>query len=363
MIYSSYIINKNLLGDNLETLTEAELLQEMHFSQKDLQDPSTLDKILKRRNFFDSAVSYTRVLFLALAALGGILTSVKMPKNSYVEKQTGKLGGIAVFSALLLIFMKIGKGLESLPNKWYAKNSKKYEEQLRSTIEKMEKAKESDPKNKDKYDKVIAGCKKVLNIIETKRAEAIKRYEEEQHRANLAEYEEVIEWLRAPSTFGHTGDLGGRFSDFCWKCKFLKIPEKAIYAAAKSEGVMHDIPVYGEYKDHKGRTKEWGENDLTGWVTLHNDDYEKAKKDLGSVLYQVQSDDDYSIWYAPDVNKFFETDADTPYREIKPYSFARNDDLPNNIESILIDADKELGYYLINDCPENVQKKPLPIKF
>lgn len=352
---SKQYIQESYFDNKLELLDEqVEAINEMHFSKKDLQDPKTMEKILKRKEFFDNCIGWMTALGIILIILITIVIGIF----------TAAIGGIVVFPLLMLAFASTLETLMALPNKWYVKNSEKFEKQVRDLMDKTKKKLENDIKNKDKYQKIITNCQKIIDIIEKRRAEAEKEYNEKIHQEELNYYEQVVSWLEKPYEFGHTGE-GGQFSEWLWCAKFLKVSENDIIKVIEShkheKNTFYELTISGKYTDYKGRTKEVeDEDDVEGWITLHNHDYKKAVRDLGNHAWLIQSDDDYGIWYT-ETKKFIESDINTPYTFISLSSFADKSNLPENIEEILIDADKELGYYRLSKCPEQVKKKEFPI--
>ena len=359
MIYGYMIepINEGLFDNNIKLLDEqVEVINEMHFSKKDLQDPKTIDKILKRKEFFENCIHFITTLEIILIVLISIVLGVVVPV----------IGGVIAFPILMMAFASTLETLMSLPNKWYIKNSEKFEKQVRELLDKTKKKLDKDPKNKDKYNKIISNCQKIIDIIEKKKAEAKKAYDDAVHQDELNYYKQVPEWLEHPYMFGHTGN-GGYFSEWLYCAKILKVSEKDIIKTIENnkndKNCFMELTISGEYTDYKGRKREViNEDEVEGWITLHNHDYEKAVEELGDHAWLIQSDDDYGIWYT-ETNKFIETDAGTPYKFITLSSFAEKGkkNLPENIDDILIDADKELGYYRLSKCPAQVKKKKFPV--
>ena len=354
---SKEYIEEAYFDNKIELLDEqVQVINEMHFSKKDLQDPKTIEKILKRKEFFDNCVGFIGFLEVALVILTSIVIGIF----------TLAIGGILAFPILMFAIASTFETLLALPDKWYVKQSDKFEKKVRELQEKTKQKMEKDPKNKDKYKKIIDNTQKVIDIIEKRREEAEKRYEEEIHKEELAYYEQVPEWLQNPWSFGHTGN-GGKFSEWLYCAKFLKVKDasiiKAIEKSIKTTDAFYKVTVYGEYKDYKGRTVEvYNEDDIGEWITLHDHDYDRAIEELGEHIWQIQSDDSYGIWYT-ETKKFIESDVDMPYEFISLDELAMEGKktLPEDIDQLLIDADKELGYYRLSKCPDQVKKKKFPV--
>lgn len=346
MIYGDFLREESSI--NIDESTK--ILNEMNFSKKELQNPKTLDKILKRKEFFESTTKFFSFLLYALSIAGSITIGVFV----------STVASFITFPILLCIIMYIDTNLSALPSKWYEKNYDKFINKINDLKSKMEAKMEKDPEHKEKYQKIIDGCNKVLNHIEKCSKEAEKIYRQEQLKECIDDYEELISWFEDPYTFGHTGE-NWYFDNFCYMCKYLKITDTQLLNTLKK--YYKTEKTYNKKKYNRFLKLDMEDSrDVEGNITIpDNYTLDQVRNDLGKYIYIISSDDDCQIAYCPEKNKIIYSDADTSYKTTSINDEAKHSLNKYSID-ILIDADKELGYYRLSKCPDNVKKKPWPIK-
>lgn len=314
---------------NEEYLEEQVILNEMHFSKNDLQDPKTLDKILKAKDKFESTSKKLMTLFIIL----GIIASSTL---AFFTNFIIGLGGLYFIIAALIW---IGTSLSSAPAKSFKKNSEKYVNKVNQLLKKSEEALYKDPKNKEKYQKIIDNCNNVLKEIKKREKEAAELLSKQEFQEVIDKYEALIEWIKKPFVIGHTGD-GYDFSLFAI-AEVLGIPERALIENLKSKGKYYNNWKYVFYN-----------------INNKNQDYNIFKDDE---YIMISSDDDYVVFYSKRNNCIYYTNISGEYIKTSLYKEGKGD--IDCDKKLLIEADKELGYYLLSECPDGVIRKEFPIKF
>ena len=310
-----------------EILEEQVILNEMHFSKKDLQDPKTIDKIIKRKEFFESVVKFIDFLFLGITVIGSCII------GSVVSFGAG-LGTLTILSILTV---NIVLNINSLPLNIYNKNIDKYKKKIEGLINICNQNIEKDVKNKDKYKQIIDNCKKVqAKFDEMDKESKLLAYKEE-YKDCLSAYKDIVYWLEKPYVLGHTGERYTSLDDLRL-ANSLGITDKDIIKNITSKCKFEDK-----------------------WDILFSDNDEESAiffKDDKYIL--ISSDDDHSIIYSKNKGKLYELYAYDKFNEtsLVNHKFINK---KFNID-IVKQVDKELGYYLLSKCPEQVKKKEFPIK-
>lgn len=315
-----------------EAILEQEFLNEMMFTRDDLQNPKTLDKIVKSKERFASTIEFLSNLFCILGLIGSLALGVFC----------GFLSGVAGFTLLMFIIVKTTDIVSEAPVKQFNKNSEKFKSQVNRFKKRAEEALENDPKNKSKYQKMISNCEKVLKEIDKREKEARELLEKQQFNRVMSAYNSFVDWCECPFVVGHTGDDEGWSLSFFTIPKQLGIPESTLVRIIKENGIYSD-----------------------NWDLFYmEDDFSKhckvKKMFEGDQYVHLSSDDDYNVFYSKRHNKIFYTDADTEFKETTLYSEAGNEKIFETDE--LLEADRESGYYIAARCPEQVKRKPFPVE-
>ena len=328
-----------------EIVLDETVLQEMHFSKKDLQDPKTIERIIKRKERFETLAKYVSATLDML----GILLSIGLGIVLHSV--------IAALVALMLVslgLLYITVAIKEMPQRHYDKNVDTYKKMIKEFKEKTQKAidETDDPKKKEKMKQIIANCDKV-------EAEFIRK-DKEKASKELGElidfcktlFPKTIEWYKDPGahiSYGHTGTFsnGEEFKIL----QELKIPESKII----------------EYIFKKCPDKvEMGKDMFLkyfGYDEMDFDDNPLAKQLANDHCIWFSSDDDFSRIISKEKKKCYYDCADG----------SGNDSIFNLLQfeekfeskqfkKALIEADKELGYYLFSKCPEGIEKKEWPVK-
>ena len=253
-----------------QILEEQTILNEMHFSRKELQDPSTIDKILKRKEFFESMISFIDFLFIAITIIGsgiiGITVSVGI--------------GLGSLTILSILTINIILSIDSLPLNVYNKNINKYKSKIEKLIDICNKNIEKDPKNKNKYQEIINNCKKVQDKFTMMDKEAKIIADKKEYEECLSAYKDIVHWLDKPYVLGHTGERNTSLEDI----RIIK------YLGITDNQIIKNITSKCKFKDN--------------WDILLSDNDEKSRDFFKNDKYiMISSDDDYSIIYSDYAHK------------------------------------------------------------
>lgn len=328
-----------------EIVLDEAVLQEMHFSKKDLQDPKTLDKIIKGKERFETAGKY----FLTVASICSLLLPIALGivLHSF----------IAVPIALALLFtglIKLILLVDELPLRWYKENEHKYKMMVFDFKKKTEAAMEKtdDPKKKEKYKQIIDNCDAVIAEFRKRDAEKLSKEKEAMIEDARKLIEDTVRWYNDPGKYlpyGHTGSSSE--GELALLLFFLKVPENKI--------IDH---ICKKCKDKSMLGKEF----LTDFYGVDNDEIEmpEYKPILNDHVIEFSSDDEYCTLISIEKKKcYFVCIHDVGTESITKYVKKTGDvDPSGEYKKALIEADKELGYYLFSKCPDGVKQKEWPIK-
>lgn len=345
------VTNQNLL----ESCIDEQVLQEMHFSKKDLQDPATIDKILKRKGVFEDIIKYTTWLFAALNVVAGIVVKIELKKHDMSE--AGAIG-FGVFAILELILIKIHELVGKLPAKAYEKNMEKYKKQIMDLIEKMKKKIQEDPDNANEYKKIIKNCEAVLAEIDKREKTAKKQELRIKVRYVERCYNTLKRWWGKPHCFDFND--GEAFYNeyshpgiYCLNlAKEYGISEKQIIDRAlliddeSDKGYCDPENIY-EY------VAQWLSDDTD------NEADELKKKFNNSKIHLYYMPDEWPVKFiVVNQKKIYDIDwlKGKHYPELVQGSVWYDPDYKLDKEA-LIEFDKLQGFYKFSECPDAVKQK------
>lgn len=339
----------------MENCINEQVLQEMNFSKKDLQDPATIDKILKRKGVFEDIIKYTTWLFAALNVVAGIVVKIELKKHDMSE--AGAIG-FGVFAVLELILVKIHELVGKLPAKAYEKNMEKYKKQIRDLIEKMKKKIQEDPDNANEYKKIIKNCEAVLAEIDKREKTAKKQELRIKVRYVERCYNTLKRWWDKPHCFDFND--GEAFYNeyshpgiYCLNlAKEYGISEKQIIDRAlliddeSDKGYCDPENIY-EY------VAQWLSDDTD------NEADELKKKFNNSKIHLYYMPDEWPVKFiVVNQKKIYDIDwlKGKHYPELVQGSVFYDPDYKLDKEA-LIEFDKLQGFYKFSKCPDAVKQK------
>ena len=353
-LYDEEIQSKDKFDFQLEisqlSESDQELLQEMYFSKKDLQDPKTIEKIEKllNRTIYDTVYACMITILFLLPVVIAIV----------VNPALITIGLIGSFTLTLTTLFYTFDLINNMPQKVFDKNYEKFKTKVTKLKEKTQEKldKEKNPKYIAKYKEIISNCDKVLKAIQDREKKIITKREEEDYNDVKKQYLQVVKFLEYPFDCGWEGEA--KIGDILVTMKLLKITEPQFIQRIKKikfKNYTLEQAIIDWYNDNDIKTiKDAKEN--------YNFDYGNANLKMNVI--EIVSNDDNTDYLGQDgkvysiqtddklyVNSFFEE-----YEYYQEYT----KDIPN-IEKIIIEVDKELGYYRLSNPPKNVKRKEFPL--
>lgn len=168
----------SIYGNKIETIEEQVILQEIgigHFTKKELQDPESINKILKQKDVFRNLNNALSFAIVIMGIIAGVLTS-----SFFVGLIIGP------FLAFTVAISEKNP-LNQKPSKNIAKLKEK--SQMLKDSAKHELSKTNDPKRKQKYNEIIHNCDKVIKAVD----EYFQKIEDEKLMTDITECEAIIE--------------------------------------------------------------------------------------------------------------------------------------------------------------------------
>lgn len=333
----------SIYGNKIETIEEQVILQEIgigHFTKKELQDPESINKILKQKDIFRNLNNALSFAIVIMGIIAGVLTS-----SFFVGLIIGP------FLAFTVAISEKNP-LNQKPSKNIAKLKEK--SQMLKDSAKHELSKTNDPKRKQKYNEIIHNCDKVIKAVD----EYFQKIEDEKLMTDITECEAIIE--DCEEFMSGNGDLylDETGSDlFRALMYFYKVPESVIIkklASIKPNYSLQDLFPYDDTRIDKMEIyklipklkdeKYFNEDHFVCLLRDHLDGY---------VYYE---------------NKIYHIDADNDTCRISSLSeVAKKSEKysiigVHNPSKAFIEADKNLGYWTFEECPPQIQTKEFPRK-
>ena len=306
--------------------TNQEIMLEMQFSKKQLQDPKQIERILKSKNSVKNISTFLMVLSGIITVIAGIATM-----------------GVGLLILAPLLF-KIYETLLALPEKTEDKNLKKLIDSCENYKNKLEKKLESDPNNTEIKD-IINKLDKNIKLAKSKYTEKIEEKRRQQINEVKKVYRNLEKWLNNPYSVGD-----GYESDIFSLAQYAGIPESILIEKIKNSNKLRQYSILGDYFGND-------ENDYNSCTKKGCENFKEVKN--GKLPTKcIKLDDDYALVFLPSNSKLIyvysnnEMGVTSLYKELikeKLFEYYNKD--------IIIDADKELGYYIFSKCPENIKKK------
>ena len=314
---------------------EEQLIQEMGFSKKDLQDPKTVEKVLKQKQKYESIVNFVSILCIILVIIGSIITI-----------------GIG-FIPLMLLFTTIYTTIESYPAKKNDKNLVKLKDKCLNLKQKCEYELEKNPDNKDnvKIKEMISNIDKCINAVD----DYYKRISDENFLKQINSYciilKNIIRFMEGKG-LPNPSDLYFEYKDFFTiLLKYYNISESNILQKmSKLEPNSYPDNIYGSFDELDL------DGDVFKKIPIFKDKLNYGKKSLVVII----AHDEFAVIYYN--GKLYETiSTDINYcKEVTISKWIKNSDLPAKPDKAFIEADKSLGFYTFSDCPEQVKKREFP---
>jgi hypothetical protein len=326
-VYGNYI--------NEDAMLEYVVLQEMKFSKQDLQDPKTIEKILKGSKIFKSVEMFIYTLLLILTII--------------ISAFTFFIGLIP----MVLLFATISNVLNSYESRQKDKNLNKLKEKCTKLKNKSEEKLKTtnDLKEKQKLKETIDGCNKVLAKI--KELEEIDK--NMNLNASIKVVEELIKWYQDPNSF-YSDDL--YFSNVFFAAKVYKIPEGVLINKIKTikETISLEDIAIGDEEKYKELLRDIGIKDMEKdfiVIISHDDYYLLYDNTIGLFVLSYNSVYKVSSLYS-------EIDMDNPEKVKDKFGKVK---IIRITEKEIIAADKALGYFKLTECPKQVIPNEFPIKY
>lgn len=330
---------------------DKEVLQEMYFSKKDLQDPETIKKIedILNRKRYDN-----------IATIGAIIAGVLPIAITIIINPALILSGIiAGLSLIILILIYTYNWVQNAPQKAFEKNYEKYKKQVKELKEKTEKqlAKKENSKFASKYKEIIANCNKVLKAIDEREKKIIKQNKKDTYDYIKSEYKQFVKFLEQPYDCGWEGYR--KLENIVALAEKLKVSEtqfmnrmkKVKYKNYTLENAIIDF--YGaDYKNKNISVKE----------VIDAEDFNTNNINLKIKVIEICSNDDNIDYIGQDGNLYSIQTDDTLYKlsMYEEYGDGGSIDFVG-LEEYLIEVDKELGYYILSEPPKGLERKKLPL--
>ena len=335
---------------------DRKVLQEMYFSKKDLQDPKTIKKIediLKRTRYQNVAAIASTIAFLVPIAISIVINPLLIPG--------GILAGIALVIAIII---RLYNWVETAPQKAFEKNYEKYKKQVKELKEKAEKqlAKKENSKYASKYKEIITNCDKVLKAID----EREKQISDNNYKAEIEDaiyyYNKLVKFLEYPFDFGFEGegDMGSTFET----AKMLNISAQQIQSKVKNTKFKSDeLNLLGGIAKFYGvMDKRYNsiEDLIKEEEPDHDVNYLKFKSKMNMKVIELCSNDDNIDFIGQD-GLIYQITTDREIYVIKSIFYNNKFNGAEFGKKALIEADKELGYYILSEPPEGLEKKKFPL--
>ena len=331
-----------------------QVIQEMIFNKDNLQDPKTLEKILER-------MKKKEPIFDTLAAIGSFLTFALSVAISII---TTGVFTVVLAPFFIILSVIIYMYIDTIPESQFKKDNEKFKMKVIKLKEKTQEKldKETDPKKKAKYQEIIKNCDKVLKAIE----EGIKKeseyeFDEEDKNTLKSTYEDLVKFLEYPFNFGWENGI----EDIALLAELLKLNPQDITNKIKrtkfkkEEKTVYDcfVLMFG------GDIKNIDDPDIENEV---KDLLKKYKNIMNIKAIETGSNDD-NIDFVAQNGIFYSLTTDNEVEEGNMLKFAKyslHDEWNKSDKKfmkMLIEIDKELGYYLLSDCPPGLKKKKFPL--
>ena len=333
-----------------------QVIQEMIFNKKDLQDPKTLEKILER-------MKKKEPIFETLAAIGSFLTFALSVAISIIT--TGAFT-IVLFPFLFVLCLILYMYIETIPRSQFNKDNEKFKKKVIKLKEKTQEKldKETDNSKKTKYKEIIKNCDKVLKAIEDQNKKSSEYYFDEDDKNDLkGTYGDLVRFLEYPFNFGWENGI----DDIALLAQLLELNPQDIQNKIKrtkfnkTKTTVYDMFVLMFGKD----TVDTGLNDPDNFE--YNENFIiKYKNIMNMKAIETGSNDD-NIDFVAQNGIFYMLTTDNEIIEENMLYFAKYsfhdewDKSDKNFMKMLIEVDKELGYYLLSDCPPGLKKKKFPL--
>lgn len=304
-----------------------EVVLEMHFTKKQLQDPKQIERILKSKNLVKNMSDLLSLLTLIIAVIGSIAT----------------LGiGLIPFIGL---FAVIYSALEALPEKTEDKNLLKFINACEDYKRKLQNKLKDDPDNEE-IKNIISKLDKNIELARGKYTDKISdKYKQKINEVKKI-YRNLEKWLNNPYRIGDGYD-----NDIFLLAQYANIPEQVLIEKIKNSNIetVNIRDYFGE--DFGEDSQVYNNEKKIGCESF------KEIKNTKLPVKLVYDNDDCWIVFLPSNSKLLlllpsEIKVTSLYKE-----FNKEDLFDRYDKDIIIDADKELGYYIFSNCPANVKKK------
>lgn len=374
-LYGSYITDNTkdnkLVVESINSICESTVcsikpldeeyvvVNEIYFSKKDLQDPETFKKLLKRAEVEKDVKKKLDILFYCLTFIEAIVGTKGLDKVADKIGAGNAIGGglsfgqgLATFIALLILFIKLtDKIVGGLDKAMLYIHKARINKLIKKATELRDKTKQSNPK-------VSANCQKLLDSIE----KYYKDIEEAKFRREVeyakGQYNFLVDILHGKDCFESTSDA----IDVYVLARLIKVDYSKIDSNIIQYGINHK---------KKAINKEfywiYDDSDKSSLDKLYQKMPEFETKD-DIIVFDQDNDSDYVFIYSEKGKVFFDGElcnvkdddfkrSPSEYQYIKREMAKRFND-KNFIEALKV-ADAELGYYRLTPAPEGETVKKI----
>ena len=285
------------------------ILMEVHFTKKDLQDPETLKKLLEKAAREKKIKEVLDIIFeyLTIAEAWVVGSFIKTATGSSV---LGALGAFASWIGFLALTVKIIESLDNVMVMVHDNRIKKLREKCLKLIKACEKS--SDPNAK----RVIENCKKTIKAID----DHYSKLEKDEYKKKIDKYKKLIrdfkDILDGKSYLADFLSNPDEMKKFCF-CYIFKIPVSKLDAGQKKADCWY--PAYKAF---------FGDNEL--------EDDKILVDEIGKVFPEFKNNDKINVYYAIDDTIFFYSKAKNKFYYggfFSVYDVKRN-----------VDIEKEIGH-------------------
>lgn len=344
MIYGNKFINE-------QTILEQNILNEMHFSKKDLQDPKTIEKIYKTK--------FSDVIFKSIKLMIDILLFLVTCAFGVMTLGFGFIIGAIIWASVHTTLSAY------IPNK-NDKNLDKFEEKCKKCISISEEHIKNG-KNISENKKVIENCKKVLELIKQKRVELQDQKLQALIEAYIGAFKNLDLFINSETVSKGEGASGEyeweEFAEMFILASELGLSEDKIsnILSSKKSNCGYNTFIKNMFEHLENNIIEEKISELE---TFNIKEF-KNKEDI-TIIFEETDEMVRNIIYLKSTKSFYDIYLDYKnnlhFSKTKLYDYFDVSRTNENVKKAIERADAKLGYYTLSECPKNLEKKPLPFK-
>lgn len=319
--------------DSVEEYKERiEILKEFHYSKEELQDPETVEKIYKE---FEEQSKHPKNIYNILAIGFGIISIIL---------------AIPTFTMSLFIIapicLKLFKLAENLPLKEKEKNINKLSDNCNKTIAKLKKelSTTKDNEEKKKIQKEIDNINNVLSKIIQEENKLKDKLNKERIKKAIEAFEDAIKFYKYPYIGFYAPQHGDTYS------------LQSFYIVNKCKCDMNAVIDKMKKNSETLERDDWSEPIFK--LNKNKDTvYNICFNDWNAKYLLYLKEIDTFVIFSKDIESKGKNNFALSYLSSEAQKYTSKEDI-----ELYIEADKELGYYLLSKAPEGITPKPNPFK-